>query len=162
MIKIGVIGYGYWGPNVVRNFLSTEGAQVISICDINKDALNKAQENYPELKTVPDPSEVLTSPEIDAVAVVTPVYTHFELAKKAIENGKHIFVEKPFTSTVAEAEELIELADKKNVKEAIEKMFKAKVDKVTTLIGPDGKKRAYVKFSPETPAIDIATKLGLM
>jgi len=136
MIQIGIIGYGYWGPNVVRNFLSTEGAQIISICDIDKDALNKAQKNYPELKTVSDPSEVLTSPEIDAVAVVTPVYTHFELAKKAIENGKHIFVEKPFTSTVAEAEELIELADKKNVKIMVDHtfLFTGAVRKIRKLI----------------------------
>jgi len=123
MIKIGIIGYGYWGPNVVRNFMSTEGAQIISICDIDKNALNKAKQNYPELKTVSNSSEILTSPEIDAVAIVTPVYTHFELAKKAVENGKHIFVEKPFTSSVAEAEELIELAEKKKVKIMVDHTF---------------------------------------
>jgi len=123
MIKIGVIGYGYWGPNVVRNFMSTEGAQIISICDIDKNALNRAKKNYPELKTASNSSEILTSPEIDAVAIVTPVYTHFELAKKAVQNGKHIFVEKPFTSSVAEAEELIELAEKKNVKIMVDHTF---------------------------------------
>ena len=136
MIKIGIIGYGYWGPNVVRNFLSTKGAQIISICDINKDALNKARNNYPKLKMVSDSSEVLTSTEIDAVAIVTPVYTHFELAKKAIENGKHIFVEKPFTSSVAEAEELIELAEKKNVKIMVDHtfLFTGAVRKIKKLI----------------------------
>ena len=136
MIKIGIIGYGYWGPNVVRNFLSTEGAQIISICDINKDALSKARKNYPKLKMVSDSSEVLTSPEIDAVAIVTPVYTHFELAKKAIKNGKHIFVEKPFTSSVAEAEELIELAEKKNVKIMVDHtfLFTGAVRKIKELI----------------------------
>ncbi len=136
MIKIGVIGYGYWGPNVVRNFLSTKGAQIISICDINKDALDKARKNYPKLKMVSDSSEVLTSPEIDAVAIVTPVYTHFELAKKAIENGKHIFVEKPFTSSVAEAEELIELAEKKNIKIMVDHtfLFTGAVRKIKKLI----------------------------
>jgi predicted dehydrogenase len=136
MIKIGIIGYGYWGPNVVRNFLSTEGAQIISICDINKDALNKARKNYPKLKIVSDSSEILTSPEIDAVAIVTPVYTHFELAKKAIENGKHIFVEKPFTSSVAEAEELIELAEKKNIKIMVDHtfLFTGAVRKIKELI----------------------------
>jgi len=123
MIKIGVIGYGYWGPNVVRNFMSTEGAQIISICDIDKNALNRAKKNYPELKTASNSSEILTSPEIDAVAIVTPVYTHFELAKKAVQNGKHIFVEKPFTSSVAEAEELIELAEKKKVKIMVDHTF---------------------------------------
>ena len=123
MIKIGIIGYGYWGPNVVRNFLSTEGAQIISICDIDKNALTRAKKNYPELKTVSNSSEISASPEIDAVAIVTPVYTHFELAKKAIQNGKHIFVEKPFTSSVAEAEELIELAEKKKVKIMVDHTF---------------------------------------
>jgi predicted dehydrogenase len=136
MIKLGIIGYGYWGPNVVRNFLLIEGAQIISICDINKDALSKAQKNYPKIKTVLDPNEILTSPEIDAVAIVTPVYTHFELAKKAIENGKHVFVEKPFTSSVAEAEELIELADKKNVKVMVDHtfLFTGAVRKIRELI----------------------------
>ena len=136
MIKIGIIGYGYWGPNVVRNFLSTKGAQIISICDINKDALNKARKNYPKLEMVSDSSEILTSSEIDAVAIVTPVYTHFELAKKAIENGKHIFVEKPFTSSVAEAEELIELAEKKNVKIMVDHtfLFTGAVRKIKKLI----------------------------
>jgi predicted dehydrogenase len=136
MIKIGIIGYGYWGPNVVRNFLSTEGAQIISICDINKDALSKARKTYPKLKMVSNSSEILTSSEIDAVAIVTPVYTHFELAKKAIENGKHIFVEKPFTSSVAEAEELIELAEKKNVKIMVDHtfLFTGAVRKIKKLI----------------------------
>ena len=136
MIKIGIIGYGYWGPNVVRNFLSTKGAQIISICDINKDALNKARKNYPKLEMVSDSTEILTSSEIDAVAIVTPVYTHFELAKKAIENGKHIFVEKPFTSSVAEAEELIELAEKKNVKIMVDHtfLFTGAVRKIKKLI----------------------------
>ncbi len=136
MIKIGVIGYGYWGPNVVRNFLSTKGAQIISICDINKDALSKARKNYPKLKMVSNSSEILTSSEIDAVAIVTPVYTHFELAKKAIESGKHIFVEKPFTSSVAEAEELIELAEKKNIKIMVDHtfLFTGAVRKIKKLI----------------------------
>jgi predicted dehydrogenase len=123
MIKIGTIGFGYWGPNVVRNFQSTAGAQVISICDMDKEALNRAQKNYPEIRLISNPDKLIASPEIDAVAIVTPVYTHFELAKKAIENGKHIFVEKPFASSVAEAEELIELGDKKNVKIMVDHTF---------------------------------------
>lgn len=136
MINIGVIGYGYWGPNVVRNFISTKGAQIISICDIKKDALNRARKNYPKLKMVSDPNEVLTSPEIDAVAIVSPVYSHFELSKKAIENGKHVFVEKPFTSSVSEAEELIELAEKKNVKIMVDHtfLFTGAVKKIKELI----------------------------
>ncbi len=123
MINIGVIGFGYWGPNVVRNFLSTEGAEVKTICDKDKPALDKANKIYPNLKTSSNPEEIIKSTEIDVVAIVTPVFTHFELAKKAIENGKHIFIEKPFTSSVAEAEELIELADEKKVKIMVDHTF---------------------------------------
>ena len=116
MLNIGVIGYGYWGPNIVRNFNGIDNARVVSLCDLNDGVLGKAKKLYPALSTTTDPSDVLSSKDIDAVAIITPVFTHFDLAKKALENGKHVFVEKPFTSTVAQAEELVELADKKNLK----------------------------------------------
>lgn len=112
MINIGIIGYGYWGPNIVRNFSNTEGAKVLSLCDRNQQALDRARKLYPHIETTPNCTDILNSPNIDAVAVITPVVTHFGLAKKALENGKHVFVEKPFTSTVDEAEELIALAEK--------------------------------------------------
>jgi len=112
MIKIGVIGYGYWGPNVARNVNACERAELVSICDLDEKRLRKAKSTFPFVKIHSDPKELMTSNEIDAVAVVTPVYTHYDLAKFALQNGKHIWVEKPFTSTVAQAEELIELADK--------------------------------------------------
>ena len=115
MVTIGVIGFGYWGPNIVRNFLPIENVEVVAICDLSKSALIRAKKSYPALKTVSNANDILTSKEIDAVAIVTPVYTHFELAKKALENGKHLFIEKPFTSNVSEAETLIELAEKKNL-----------------------------------------------
>ncbi len=113
MINIGIIGYGYWGPNIVRNFNSIEGVKVSSICDRNQDAMNRARKSYPHVNLTTEPNDILNSPEVDAVAVITPVSTHFELAKKAIQNGKHVFVEKPFTATVAQAEQLIELAEQK-------------------------------------------------
>jgi len=115
MIRVGVIGYGYWGPNIVRNLHGLESTQVEMICDKSPGARARAKKSYPAIKTVADPNDVLTSPQIDAVAVVTPVWTHYELAKKALENGKHVFVEKPFTSSVAHAEELVELAARKNL-----------------------------------------------
>jgi len=115
MIKIGVIGYGYWGPNIVRNFSSIDGAQVVSICEKNQVSLNRARKAYPHMRLTTDCREIVTAADIDAVAVVTPVSTHFELVKMAFENGKHVFVEKPFTSEVAQAEALIELAEKKNL-----------------------------------------------
>jgi predicted dehydrogenase len=114
MVNVGVIGYGYWGPNIVRNFSRSERANVLSVCDIDRDNLKKAKRDYPFIETTSDVNDVISSTKINAVAVITPVSTHFELAKKALNNGKHVFVEKPFTSTISEAEQLIELAQKKN------------------------------------------------
>ncbi len=110
MIRFGVIGYGYWGPNVVRNLQSLDSVQVVSICDKNVCALERARKTYPGVHLTTDVSELLGSTEIDAIAVITPVWTHFDLARRALQNGKHVFVEKPFTSTSYQAEELIEIA----------------------------------------------------
>lgn len=123
MVKFGVIGYGYWGPNVVRNLLTLEGAQVVAVCDKSSAARRRVHRSYPNIYVSADASELMSSPDIDAVAVVTPVWTHFELAKEALENGKHIFVEKPFTSNVAQAEKLIELAQQKNLKIMVDHTF---------------------------------------
>ena len=123
MINIGVVGCGYWGPNIVRNFNAVNDAKVISVCDKNSKVLRNIQNTYPSIQTTSDFNEIITCPGIDAVAIVTPVFTHFELAKKALQNGKHIFVEKPFTATVAQAEKLIELADKKNLKIMVDHTF---------------------------------------
>ena len=98
MLNLGVIGYGYWGPNIVRNFNATKDCTIISVCDNNSAALKKAQKNYPALKTTTDFNDIVSSSDIDAVAIITPVSSHYELAKKSLENGKHIFVEKPFTA----------------------------------------------------------------
>ena len=139
MIRIGVIGYGYWGPNIVRNFNSVDGVKVTSICDKNQQALSRAKKIYPTIQFSNDCDEVVKSPDIDAVAVVTPVSTHFELAKKALLNGKHIFVEKPFTSTVTQAEELIELAEKKHLKIMVDHTFiyTGAVRKISEIIQED-------------------------
>ena len=123
MIRMGVIGYGYWGPNIVRNFNHTEGMTISSICDLNPNMLKRAKKFYPNIELTSDMNDILSSPNIDAVAVVTPVATHFDLAKKALENGKYVFVEKPFTQTVAQAEELIELADRKKLKIMVDHTF---------------------------------------
>src|SRR5262249_45203434 len=114
LVRVGVIGYGYWGPNVVRNLYSLENCHVSTVCDRNPAALRRVKRFYPSVAVTTDSSDILNSPHIDAVAVVTPVWTHFEFAKSALENGKHVFVEKPFTSTSQQAEELIELASRKN------------------------------------------------
>jgi predicted dehydrogenase len=123
LLRVGVIGYGYWGPNIVRNLHSIERCQVAAVCDKSPAALRRASRQYPDIEITTDFSAVLKSPDIDAVAVITPVWTHFELAKAALLNGKHVFVEKPFTCTSAQAEELIELADRKNLKVMVDHTF---------------------------------------
>jgi predicted dehydrogenase len=136
MLSIGVIGYGYWGPNIVRNFCAVEGARVLSVCDINPHSKDRAKKQYPHLNFCHDYREIAASPEINAVAVVTPVSTHFEISKNALENGKHLFVEKPFTRTVGEAEDLIALASKNNLKIMVDHtfLFTGAVRKIKELI----------------------------
>jgi predicted dehydrogenase len=123
LIRVGVIGYGYWGPNVVRNFFAVDHTRVDLLCDMNPAALGRAKKNYPGLTVTTNPDDVLKSPDIDAVAVITPVWTHYKLAKAALENGKHVFVEKPFTSTSEQAEELIDLAERKNLRIMVDHTF---------------------------------------
>jgi len=123
LVRVAVIGYGYWGPNIVRNLHSLENAQLVSICDRNPAALKRASRSYAGVDLTTDPAALLRSPDIDAVAIVTPVWTHYDLAKAALENGKHVFVEKPFTSTAAQAEELIELAERHNLKIMVDHTF---------------------------------------
>jgi predicted dehydrogenase len=135
-LKFGVIGYGYWGPNVVRNLSQLEHAQVVAISDKSQAARHRAHKLYPHTTISSDGMELLTSPEIDVVAIVTPVWTHYELAKIALENGKHVFVEKPFTSTSAQAEELLEIAERKNLKIMVDHtfLFTGAVRKITELV----------------------------
>jgi predicted dehydrogenase len=123
LLRVGVIGYGYWGPNVVRNLDQLDGVDVCSVCDTSASARQRVQKAHPHIEVSADPTELLNSTGIDAIAVVTPVWTHYALAKAALENGKHVFVEKPFTSNVAQAEELIELAEKKNLQIMVDHTF---------------------------------------
>jgi predicted dehydrogenase len=136
MIKIGVIGYGYWGPNIVRNFHAHESAEVVMVCDKLPNSQERLRKAYPSMPFTVDENDILKSPDIDAVAVVTPVWTHFELAKKALENGKHVFVEKPFTTCVAQADELIELAERKRLKIMVDHtfLFTGAVKKIRQLV----------------------------
>ena len=123
MIRMGVIGYGYWGPNIVRNFNGLDGSKVVAVSDLNEGSLKKVKKVYPDLKVTTKSDEVICAPDVDVVAIVTPVFTHFELAQKALKMGKHILVEKPFTYTTAQAEELIELAEKKKLKIVVDHTF---------------------------------------
>jgi predicted dehydrogenase len=123
VVRMGVIGYGYWGPNIVRNVRSIETVELVAVCDRNPAALRRAARGYPGVHLTTEFTEVLRSPDIDAIAVITPVWTHYDLAKAALENGKHVFVEKPFTSAPWQAEELIELAERKGLKIMVDHTF---------------------------------------
>jgi predicted dehydrogenase len=123
MLRLAVIGYGYWGPRIVRNFHSVEGCKVVAVCDRSTTALQRAARDFPGVELTNDFKAILESTDIDAIAIVTPVWTHFDLAESALRNGKHVFVEKPFTSTAAQAEKLVELADRKNLQIMVDHTF---------------------------------------
>jgi predicted dehydrogenase len=136
MLNIGVIGYGYWGPNVARNFHSCQGVKLTSVSDISEKRLKLAESHYPFIKGYKNHTELIQSKDVDVVAVVTPVFTHYELALKALENGKHVFVEKPFTATRAQAEKLIEIATQKGLKIMVDHtfLFTGAVNKIKQVI----------------------------
>ena len=116
MLQIAVIGYGYWGPNLVRNFAWSEGCEVKYVCDINPNRLTKIRYQFPNVGEVTsDFSKVIHDPDIDAVAIATPVHSHFDLAKQALAAGKHVLLEKPMTDKMQDAEILCKLADDKNL-----------------------------------------------
>jgi len=123
MIRFGVVGYGYWGPNIVRNLGQLEEAEVVAVCDKSPASRRRVQKAHPAVHVTDECAELMSNPNIDAIAVVTPVWTHYEIAKSALQNGKHVFVEKPFTSNSAQAEELIELAASKNLKIMVDHTF---------------------------------------
>ena len=145
VLRFGVIGYGYWGPNVVRNLDQLEQVDVLGVCDLSTAARERAQKSFPHVEVTSDPVALLSSTEIDAIAVVTPVWTHYELAKAALENGKHVFVEKPFTSNSAQAEELIALAEKKNLKIMVDHtfLFTGAVRKIRQLLDENALGKLY-------------------
>lgn len=123
MIKIGIIGYGYWGPNLVRNFFGQKNCIVKAVADARPQRLEQLAHLYPNINGVKDANDIITNPEIDAVVIATPVFTHFSLAKQALENGKHVLLEKPMASSVEECETLIELAAKKKLTLMVDHTF---------------------------------------
>lgn len=110
MINVAIIGYGYWGPNLVRNFSLVQQCKVHTVVDARDERLALVAKNYPLVHLTKDVSDVFSNPEIDAVVIATPIFTHYELAKKALESGKHVLVEKPLTSDTLHAQELIDLS----------------------------------------------------
>src|SRR2546430_8649233 len=114
-IKVGLIGYGCWGPNLLRNFHETDGIEVKRCVDLLPERRAAASKRYPTVQVSADADEILSDPAIDAVVLATPVFTHHALAKRALEANKHVLVEKPMNRTVEEAEELIRLAEARNL-----------------------------------------------
>lgn len=135
-LNIAVIGYGYWGPNIVRNFYSFKNVNVEFICDINPSSLKKSQQDFPFIKTTKNPKSIFSSQKIDAVAIVTPLSTHYELTKKALLSGKHVFVEKPFVSNSQQAKELLEISTKRKLIIMVDHtfLFTGSVRKIKELI----------------------------
>jgi predicted dehydrogenase len=110
MIKVGIIGYGYWGPNLVRNFCNHPGCEVKYVADLRIDRLEQLTRTYPGIKVIDDYKTILSDPSIDAVVIAVPVFLHYAMAKEALLNGKHVLVEKPITTSLKEAEDLIDIA----------------------------------------------------
>jgi len=115
MINIAIIGYGYWGPNLLRNFLNNSKCNLKWCCDIKKERLEILKKSYPNINVTTDYKDILKNKTIDAIVIATPLDTHYFIAKEAIILGKHVLIEKPFTSNVKQAEALINLAQKHNV-----------------------------------------------
>ncbi|MEJ2616183.1 MAG: Gfo/Idh/MocA family oxidoreductase [Ignavibacteriaceae bacterium] len=121
-MKVGIIGLGYWGPNLVRNFLAHNQVESVIACDKRHDRLKFIKSKFPSVILTENCSDLING-KLDIIAIATPVDTHFKLAKRALEAGKHIWVEKPFTSTSAQAEELIEIAEAKKLKIFVDHTF---------------------------------------
>jgi predicted dehydrogenase len=115
MIRIGVIGYGYWGPNLVRNFAELGRAEVAAVADLDRKKLDLVAKRFPAVKVTTDYQELLRDPTIDAIAVATPVNTHFELGMAALKAGKHLWLEKPMTETSLQARQLVDCAEKRKL-----------------------------------------------
>jgi predicted dehydrogenase len=115
VIKLGVIGYGYWGPNLVRNFSEAGTSEVVAVSDLDPKRLALVKSRYPGVEVTTDHKTLLANPDIDAIAIATPVASHFDLAMAALQAGKHVFIEKPLTESVAQGEKLVEEADRRKL-----------------------------------------------
>lgn len=149
-MNIGLVGYGYWGPNLARNIVQNENTTLIKICDLKQDRLNIAKQLFPFIKTTISFNDLLNDSIIDAVVISTPVNQHFSMAKKALEKGKHVLIEKPISHTVKEAEILVELAYKKNLILMVDHifMYNGVVSKIKNLI--DNKDLGSVQYIDST------------
>jgi predicted dehydrogenase len=147
MIRVGIIGYGYWGPNLLRNFNAASGCTVVAVAERRTDRHPAIQKLFPGIQCVAEADEIILDQQIDAVVIATPVFTHFSIAQQALNHGKHVLLEKPMTSSVQEAEQLIELAEQKGLVLMVDHTFlyTGAVQKMKTYIESDaiGKPRYF-------------------
>lgn len=145
MIRCGLIGYGYWGPNIARNIQANDKLKLAAICDRSDKSLARAAKLHPGVLLTSSADEVIQSPYTDAVAIVTPVWTHYELAKAALLNNKHVFVEKPFTATSEQARELVEIAESRRLTIMVDHtfLFTGAVRKIKSLVEDDTLGKLY-------------------
>ncbi len=136
MIRVGIIGYGYWGINLLRNFINAADCTVTAVCDARTERLQAAQKVHNSLMVFTDVETFMSQAPVDAVVIATPVFLHFSLAKKALLAGKHVLVEKPLTASVSEAHELVELSLKHNLVLAVDHtfLFTGSVQKIKTCV----------------------------
>jgi predicted dehydrogenase len=123
VIRLGVIGYGYWGPNLVRNFAEVPGCQLVAVSDMRADRLAAVRARYPGVRTFADPNQLMSERRIDAVAIVTPVSTHYDLAMQALKAGKHVLVEKPLAVTADQAAQLVDEAERRKLVLSVDHTF---------------------------------------
>ncbi len=123
MARVAIIGLGYWGPNLVRNFHAQLGKDLVTCCDVSRERAENIGRQYPTVQVETDPQRIFDDPNVDAVAIATPVHTHHPLVKGALEAGKSVFVEKPLAASVEEAEELVDLADRQGLVLMVDHVF---------------------------------------
>jgi predicted dehydrogenase len=145
MIGIGVIGYGYWGPNLVRNFAECKGCRVIGVADTRPERRAIVEARYPGVRTTADASDLINARDIDAIVIATPVSTHFALARAALRAGKHVWIEKPMTTTSIEGQRLIEEAERRNLTLHVDHTFvyTGAVRKIHELVSSNALGRIY-------------------
>jgi predicted dehydrogenase len=123
MIGVAVVGYGYWGPNLVRNFWSVPGARLVSVCDKRPERLASVTAQFPAVEVTADFDDLLKDSRVDVVAVATPVSSHYDLALRALQAGKHVFIEKPMTATTAQAQALVDEAERRGLVIGVDHTF---------------------------------------
>jgi len=150
MVNVGIIGFGYWGPNLVRNFNLVPDCNVVAVADTRTERLIQLGSLYPHIKGLNNADDLINDQDIDAIIIATPVFTHFELARKSLLQGKHVLLEKPMTSSVIEAEILINIAEQRNLLLMVDHTFlyTGAVTKIKSLM--EQEELGYIKYLDST------------